>query len=1494
MIVLFGSLGGQVWALVPKPIEQLTENASFTGDNGDVQIRVPPGTGETLYERDILFHSTLRYYNTRVDLYVDVVQAVIRDRRDETGLLEDLKDIVGQVGEQVGEQVKDRTQAFKSVLQGAIDKMSDPVVLSTVQVSLLEGQWGNLAVQAGEIGLDNMQQAMMLLQKQGNAKQLGDAAVGGVLVAALANDLALERLDILEAAMRQRSAEGDYVDPALLEAIERVRRPLRDPSVWKKVWADLKIAVATSGERLVDWIAENLPEEIRWTIRPTLFALEVGSEQTQYLQNAATSATLSAWLNSVAMNGRSEYVRRYLHYRTGYIYFDQVLAAVNLPHKGGLSGALESFREWVTGGAGGESALRAEYNQYQAQYSSALDDLAYWERNGTLSVEGPTEVNEDSTTTIRFKAFRHYGSEIRDDVTMACTWALEPQTGSTTAAIVGPGELVPGNVVGNQEVVVRATGYGLSVTYRVKILDKGAPSIGTIAAFYIVYPGNVYGGEPKQMQARVEYVGDSGHPIDVAGQTKWSVVGRATITGTGQLVPADVTRDTTVVVWAIWAGHQTTDTITVQVNRPILFFRDLDMGRVTVSDRAFIRNYGTGALHWRATSKSSWITIDPPEGTIEPDGANQPTVRIDRYGWTPNTEYTGEILVEPLGNGVYHKDLNGRKTIRVTAKALDPAMVVHPTTVDLDTANTEAELTIEMAPTSGGILSWVVQIDDPWLTAYPSEGVGPLNRLRISANPDSLGVGSRVTSIIVNGGRAGSIPVQVSIVVPEQSPIVSAPLGDLTLSIGDGAFTRDLEKAPRMFNDTPGDNLTYTAKSDRPDVVEAQIVAGSIKLMPFSQGVANVRIVARDAAGHEATSTSKITVSTPPGEPLLSLGTTAIDFGTVTPGKQSSKLLPIKSVGNDTLRVSSLSGLKPPFSQSAPGAFGLAPGDSAVVQLVFSPTTQGSFVDTLLVVSNGGNAEVVLTGTSGGPALSVTPSYLAFDSTTVKVAVSKNLNLTNNNNSALPISLSMEGPDKSQFAVSGSTTSTLAASGTATVTVVFTPTSIGPKSATLVITPTGGVAQRVALNGKGVPTPPTQVTLAVGNVSGSAGDTTVVVPITVTQARGIAGGDLLLSYEPTVLTVKKAEAGPLATAGAITVVPNLATAGKVQISMAGASGLAAGNGVLLQVTFAIKASAPLGNTALGIVASLSDENGASISVTAVGGQVSVVPADLHEGLKKGDVNGDGKSNSADAVLVLRYSAGLITLRAAQQWAGDVNGDGKTNAADAILILRKSVGLLAQFPAAGKVATGVVDGLVRVESAEQGDDGWVVPLVLAEGVAGVDLQLSCEAEGMQISKVEGSEDVLVVSRDVRGRLQLAVARGAGAGELVLRVHLQGANVAPGLVLAGQAYNEGGEVLGPVVAGMMRPAGIIVDSYPNPFNASTMLRYDLAQAGAVELRIYDVSGALVRHLVSQWQGAGHYEMVWDGRNDKGVGVGSGIYLACLDTRELRQIQKLMLLK
>ena len=75
--------------------------------------------------------------------------------------------------------------------------------------------------------------------------------------------------------------------------------------------------------------------------------------------------------------------------------------------------------------------------------------------------------------------------------------------------------------------------------------------------------------------------------------------------------------------------------------------------------------------------------------------------------------------------------------------------------------------------------------------------------------------------------------------------------------------------------------------------------------------------------------------------------------------------------------------------------------------------------------------------------------------------------------------------------------------------------------------------------------------------------------------------------------------------------------------------------------------------------------------------------------------------------------------------------------------------------------------------------------------------------------------------------------------------------------------------------------LAQNVPNPFNPRTKIEYVLPGPGKVTLRIFDVRGRLVRRLVDGAETAGPHEATWDGRDDRGASVASGVYLCRLVT-------------
>ena len=98
---------------------------------------------------------------------------------------------------------------------------------------------------------------------------------------------------------------------------------------------------------------------------------------------------------------------------------------------------------------------------------------------------------------------------------------------------------------------------------------------------------------------------------------------------------------------------------------------------------------------------------------------------------------------------------------------------------------------------------------------------------------------------------------------------------------------------------------------------------------------------------------------------------------------------------------------------------------------------------------------------------------------------------------------------------------------------------------------------------------------------------------------------------------------------------------------------------------------------------------------------------------------------------------------------------------------------------------------------------------------------------------------------------------------------------------------------------RDAGIpskfaLYANFPNPFNPTTSINYDLSARGKVELTIYNLVGEKVAELVKGEQGPGTYVATWDGRNSQGQSVASGLYLYRLKAGSFLETRKMLLLK
>lgn len=114
------------------------------------------------------------------------------------------------------------------------------------------------------------------------------------------------------------------------------------------------------------------------------------------------------------------------------------------------------------------------------------------------------------------------------------------------------------------------------------------------------------------------------------------------------------------------------------------------------------------------------------------------------------------------------------------------------------------------------------------------------------------------------------------------------------------------------------------------------------------------------------------------------------------------------------------------------------------------------------------------------------------------------------------------------------------------------------------------------------------------------------------------------------------------------------------------------------------------------------------------------------------------------------------------------------------------------------------------------------------------------------------------------------------------------------LAAALEEEEEEEIGTAVGAAPRvPAGFALEAWPNPFNAETTLSFTVTTAGPVALTVFDLRGQVVRAWSGHY-GAGTHSLTWDGRDEGGEAVASGVYIASARQGGAAIARKVTLLK
>ena len=113
------------------------------------------------------------------------------------------------------------------------------------------------------------------------------------------------------------------------------------------------------------------------------------------------------------------------------------------------------------------------------------------------------------------------------------------------------------------------------------------------------------------------------------------------------------------------------------------------------------------------------------------------------------------------------------------------------------------------------------------------------------------------------------------------------------------------------------------------------------------------------------------------------------------------------------------------------------------------------------------------------------------------------------------------------------------------------------------------------------------------------------------------------------------------------------------------------------------------------------------------------------------------------------------------------------------------------------------------------------------------------------------------------------------------------------LIGDWINEGANNLS-IKDSFLPQSFTLEQNYPNPFNPSTTILYNLSSDELISFEIFNLNGKKVRTLVNEYQNSGPKKVIWNGDNNHGQQVPSGLYLYSIIAGDVKQTKKMLLVK
>ena len=257
---------------------------------------------------------------------------------------------------------------------------------------------------------------------------------------------------------------------------------------------------------------------------------------------------------------------------------------------------------------------------------------------------------------------------------------------------------------------------------------------------------------------------------------------------------------------------------------------------------------------------------------------------------------------------------------------------------------------------------------------------------------------------------------------------------------------------------------------------------------------------------------------------------------------------------------------------------------------------------------------------------------------------------------------------------------------------------------------------------------------------------------------------------------------------------------------------------------------------------------------------------------------------------------------------DVNMDEEINIADVIMMVDIIYGGNARTMAFDMNEIAYVDLIQDYQNSKLG-----ISIEYGGPVRGIELELEFDPEMVNIlstglSKIQ--DEVMVTSKRIEdGKLKVVVANlnsgvieGDDNSYLNIPLQFNGNDYQVSTVSLKDIKIAGAD--GNIIRSLSRTESsdikaipvnfALQQNFPNPFNPSTEIRFDLPENDHVTLAVYNMMGQKIKTLASRNMTPGYHSIIWNGTNDSGAKVATGMYFYSINTKNFQSIKKMLFLK